>query len=106
MNTRLSTLLTSAILSGMLASQGAKAEGDKKPESAGAKAADDKHKCKGMGAGEKGSCCSDEKLKKMKEDGKSGCCGKGGCGGKSNSADIKVEEAKTPVDAKAPVKGK
>jgi len=106
MNTRLSTLLTSAILSGMLASQGAQAEGNKKSESAGAKATDDKHKCKGMEAGEKGSCCSDEKMKKMVQEGKSGCCGKGGCGGKAHSAEVKAEETKAPADAKAPAKGK
>ncbi len=91
MNTKIASLLTTAVVTGLLASQAVKAEGTAKPGNTSEKA-----------AGEKGACCGEEGMKKMKKEGKSGCCGKGGCGGRAtgetNAVDAKAtNESATPT---------
>lgn len=100
MNTKITSLLTSAVLTGMLASQAAQAGNHKKG-----------HK------DHKGECSAEQKAK-MKKDGKGECCGKGehsgcgekgGCGMTSDKATTPEGEAPAtppPADAAPAGKGK
>lgn len=87
MNTKLSALLTTAIVTGLLATQVAKAE-DSAPKSNDHMAAekngckgmkdDDKNSCKSMKADDKNSCKGTKDAKKKKKADKNSC--KNGCG--------------------------
>lgn len=90
MNTKITSLLTSAVLTGLLASQAANADHHHK---------DGKHK---------GECTAEEKAK-MKKDGKGECCSKGekgGCGGMASEKTTEAPPAATPADAAPAGKGK
>lgn len=87
MNTKITSLLTSAVLTGMLAAQVANAGDHKKG-----------HK------GHKGECSAEEKAK-MNKDGKGECCGakgeKGGCGGKGECSGKAAADTATTPEAPA-----
>lgn len=91
MNNKLSALLTTAIVTGLLATQVAKAE-DTNPKGSGDQMAAEKNSCKGQKAADKNSCKGQKDMKKKKKD-KNSC--KNGCGeAKDKSADKKDDGKK------------
>lgn len=77
MNTRLTSLLTTAIITGLLSSQTAHAEDTGASKASGDQMAVEKNSCKGHKAEDKNSCKSMNGMKKKKKD-KNSC--KNGCG--------------------------
>ena len=90
MNPRLSALLTTAIVSGLLAAPAAKAE-DSAQAGADNTMSADKHSCKGEASGDKHSCKGQKtaKAKKMDKKADKNSC-KNGCG----EAKSKKDESK------------
>lgn len=78
------TLLTTAVVSGLLAGAAAKAEGSATEKSGDPAASDNKEKCKGMNA--KDSCQGKKDSKHKKKKGNS--CSNG-CGGEKEKTDDK-----------------
>lgn len=79
MNNKLSALLTTAIVTGLLATQVAKAEEATTNKTSGDQMAAEKNSCKGMKADDKNSCKGMKKdAKKKKKMDKNSC--KNGCG--------------------------
>lgn len=88
MNNKLSAMLTTAIVSGLLATQTAMAE-DASTAKAGDQMAAEKNSCKGQMAAEKNSCKGHKDMTKKKKD-KNSC--KNGCGeSKENKTETKEE---------------
>lgn len=87
MNNKLSTLLTTAIVTGFLAGQVAKAE-DAAAQNSGDKVTAEKNTCKG----EKNSCKGHTDSKKKKKSDKNSC--KNGCGEAKDKESTKKEESK------------
>lgn len=90
MNNKLSALLTTAIVTGLLATQAAKAE-DTGTQKAGDQMAAEKNSCKGQKATDKNSCKGQKDMKKKKKD-KNSC--KNGCGEAKDKKDDTKEESK------------
>lgn len=87
MNNKLSTLLSTAILTGLLATQVAGAD-DKTSQKSGDQMAAEKNTCKGQAPADKNSCKGSKKEMKKKKVDKNSC--KNGCGEEK----AKKEEAK------------
>ena len=89
MNNKLSALLTTAIVSGLLATQVAKAE-EASTQNTGDQVTAEKNSCKGQSASDKNSCKGQKDMKKKKKD-KNSC--KNGCGeAKHKKTETKEEE--------------
>ncbi|MGZ3745034.1 MAG: hypothetical protein ACXVB1_15005 [Pseudobdellovibrionaceae bacterium] len=79
MNNKLTAFLTTAIVTGLLASNTVKAEDTTASQGSGDQVTSEKNNCKGMSAGDKNSCKGmKDKKKKLKKAGKNSC--KNGCG--------------------------
>lgn len=94
MNKKLSALLTTAIVTGLLASQTVRAE-DTATQKAGDQPAVEKNKCKGHADKEDKNSCKGQKAKKKKKKGEKNSC-KNGCGESKDKKDSKetTEEKK------------
>lgn len=89
MNNKLSALLTTAIVTGLLATQVAKAE-DATAQKSGDQINAEKNSCKGMKTDDKNSCKGMKDKKKKKKSDKNSC--KNGCGeAKDKKGDTKEE---------------
>lgn len=93
MNNKLSALLTTAIVSGLIAAQAAKAE-DSSTKASGDQMAAEKNNCKSMKSDDKNSCQGMKKdTKKKKKTDKNSC--KNGCGeAKDKKDDSKKSQEK------------
>lgn len=78
MNKTFSALLTSAIMTGLIAAQTAKAEESTTQKPAGDQMSAEKNGCKGQKADDKNSCKGHADMKKKKKVDKNSC--KNGCG--------------------------
>ena len=90
MNSKLPMLLTTALVTGLLAAQVAKAE-DTHTKNTGDKMSAEKNGCKGMKKEHKNSC-KGKKKEHLKKDDKNSC--KNGCGEAKDSNDHDAEEGK------------
>lgn len=79
MNKTLSTLLTSAILTGLMAAQTSHAEDKNQVSSTGDQMTAEKNGCKGQNSADKNSCKGTADMKKKKKKGDKNSC-KNGCG--------------------------
>jgi hypothetical protein len=91
MNKKLSALLSTAIVSGLLAAQVAHADDADATKGAKDQVAAEKNSCKGQKAGDKNSCKGQMKHKKeMKKKDKNSC--KNGCGNMDDKKDDSQKE--------------
>lgn len=90
MKNRISTILTAAVVTGLMASQFAQAE-DKTAEGQGDKMATEKNSCKGKKVEDKNSCKGQKDMKAKKTD-KNSC--KNGCSEAKKKDAAKKEDTK------------